>query len=394
MLNPHFTALNQAYIFPLIEKKLEELKSTSPEAQIINLGIGDVALPLAPSLAKAIGTAALEMATLEGLRGYASSNGYDFLRNAIHKHTFAHLRIDKEAIFISDGINSDVLNILDLFDLANEIGIPNPTYPAYLNSSILRGHHSIVELPCLEENQFTPLPPKKRCRLIYLCSPSNPTGVAMTRQHLERWVDYALEQEALILFDAAYEAFITSRDVPKSIFEIEGAKECAIEFHSFSKSAGFTGLRCGYTVLPHTLKVNLHGEKKSLLPFWERRQSIKSNGVAYPIQRAAEAVYSKEGHQETKAQVATYLAQGARLKKQLISLGLTCYGGTDSPYIWVKNPDKKSSWEFFESLLKNTHILSIPGCGFGSLGEGFIRLSTFTTPEKMTLALERLRLYT
>lgn len=389
-LNPNFKRFKREYIFPIIEQKLLDLKKEFPDAQILNFGIGDIALPLAPSIAKAIAQGVLEMTTEKGMKGYGPSNGYAFLREAIFSHEFAHLGITSDEIFISDGANSDSVNILDLFGMSNVIGIADPTYPAYLDASILKGQKKIIPLPCLAENNFAPQPPLQHCDVVYLCSPNNPTGMAMNRDQLKGWVDYALKENALLLIDNAYEAFITSPDVPKSIFEIPGAKECAIEFRSFSKSAGFTGLRCAYTILPKTLKAQLGKKSIPLHPFWERRQSTKFNGVAYPIQKGAEAVYSEEGQQETRMQVALYLSQAKRLKEGLKKLGLTCYGGDDSPYLWVKTPQGTSSWQFFDTLLKRCHLICIPGRGFGVHGEGFVRFSAFTTPEKTTLALEQL----
>lgn len=389
-LNPHFDRLNKTYIFPVIEEKLAQLKSTLPDASILNFGIGDIARPLAPSVAQAIAQGVLEMSTEGGIRGYGPSQGYAFLRETICSHEFAKWGINADEIFVSDGANSDAVNILDLFELSSSIGIMSPSYPAYLDASILRGHDNIIQLPCTQENHFIPLIPTQKCELIYLCSPNNPTGVAMTRAAMQTWVDYALENEAILLLDNAYEAFINSRDVPRSIFELPGAKECAIEFRSFSKSAGFTGLRCAYTILPHTVQARMASHKISLHPFWMRRQATKFNGVAYPIQRGAEAVYSAEGQQETKTQVSLYLAQAKQLKTKLSQRGLTCYGGVDSPFLWVKTPQNLTSWEFFDLLLKRCHLLSIPGCGFGPQGEGFVRFSAFTTPEKIALALERL----
>ncbi|MBS0603814.1 MAG: LL-diaminopimelate aminotransferase [Verrucomicrobia bacterium] len=389
-LNPHFKRLKREYIFPVIEQKLAELKQEFPTAQILNFGIGDIALPLAPSIAKAIADGVQEMTTEKGMRGYGPSNGYAFLREAICAHEFSHLGIAPDEIFVSDGANSDTVNILELFSISNVIGITDPTYPAYLDASILQGQKKIITFPCLPENHFAPLPPQEHCDVIFLCSPNNPTGMAMTQSDLKAWVDYAINEKALLLIDNAYEAFITSKDVPHSIFEIPGAKECAIEFRSFSKSAGFTGLRCAYTILPKTVKARLGRKMLSLHPFWDRRQATKFNGVAYPVQRGAEAVYSDEGKQQTRAQVQLYLSQAARLKEGLSKLGFTCYGGVDSPYVWVKTPEGHSSWEFFDMLLKRCHLICIPGRGFGSHGEGFVRFSSFTTPDKTTLALERL----
>ncbi len=386
-LNSNFQRLKREYIFPIIDQKLAELKQKHPRAQILNFGVGDIALPLAPSLARAITSAISEMTTEDGLRGYGPHNGYLFLREAIVRHEYARLGITPEEIFISDGTNSDTVNIQDLFSTVNVIGITDPTYPAYLDSAIMGGRKKILQLPCIEKHHFAPQPPKKHCDLIYLCSPSNPTGMAMTRKELQAWIHYALKEKAILLLDNAYEAFVTSPDVPRSIFELPGAKECAIEFRSFSKSAGFTGLRCAYAVLPKTVKA----QSQALHPLWDRRQATKFNGAAYPIQRGAEAFYTKEGQKETRAQVAQYLTQAKRLKEGLKKLGFTCYGGTDSPFIWWKTPKGKSSWEFFDELLEKCHMILIPGRGFGASGEGYVRLSAFTTPEKTDLALERLK---
>ncbi len=388
-LNPNFSRLKREYIFPIIDQKLAELKKANPQAEMINFGVGDIALPLSPTIAQAISRAVEEMTQTKHIKGYGPHQGYAFLREAIAAHEFSHLGIGPEEIFISDGANSDTVNILDLFSGASVVGITDPTYPAYLDSAILSGKKKIVFLPCLSKNHFAPQPPRTHCDLIYLCSPNNPTGIAMTREELKQWVDYALKKQALLLIDNAYEAFITSSDVPRSIFEISGAKECAIEFRSFSKTAGFTGLRCAYTILPKTVVARLGKKKLSLHSFWDRRQATKFNGVAYPIQRGAEAVYTKQGQKETRAQIASYLAQAKKLKDGLKKLGFSCYGGVDSPYIWCKTPEGKSSWEFFDDLLKKCHLISIPGRGFGAHGEGYVRFSAFTTPEKTALALER-----
>ena len=390
-LNPHFKRLKREYIFPIIDQKLAELKKEFPDAQILNFGVGDIALPLVPSIARAIASSVEEMATEKGMKGYGPHQGYLFLREAIAKHEFSHLGISPDEIFISDGTNSDTVNILDLFSLSGVVGITDPTYPAYLDSAVLSGRKKIFALPCLPENRFAPKPPKEHCDIVYLCSPNNPTGMAMNRNELQLWVDYAVRKNALLLIDNAYEAFISSPDVPRSIFEIPGAKECAIEFRSFSKTAGFTGLRCAYTILPKTVQARLGRQSVSLHPYWDRRQATKFNGVAYPIQRGAEAVYTKVGQKETRAQVTSYLEQAKRLKDGLQKLGFTCYGGIDSPYIWWKTPQATSSWDFFDLLLKKSHLISIPGRGFGSHGEGYVRISAFTTPDKTALALERLK---
>ncbi len=390
-LNPHFSRLKREYIFPIIDQKLADLKATQPDANILNFGVGDISLPLAPSIALAIQKAVEEMTQKTGLHGYGPHNGYTFLREAIAAHEFSQLGITAEEIFISDGTNSDTVNILELFSGNTIIGITDPTYPAYLDSAILSGKKNILFFPCLPEHDFAPQPPRKQCDVIYLCSPNNPTGIAMTRQQLKRWVDYALKKNALLLIDNAYETFITSPDVPRSIFEIPGAKECALEFRSFSKTAGFTGLRCAYTILPKTVTV-LSGRKQvALHAYWNRRQATKFNGTAYPIQRGAEAIYTKQGQKETKAQITSYLAQAKRLKEGLKACGFTCYGGIDSPYIWWKTPKNKTSWEFFDELLHKCHLICIPGRGFGAHGEGYVRLSAFTTPDKTELALKRFK---
>ncbi|MGL4540416.1 MAG: LL-diaminopimelate aminotransferase [Candidatus Rhabdochlamydia sp.] len=389
-INSCFQRLKRTYIFSLIEEKIAMLHTKTTSDQLINLSIGDVALPLIPTAAEAMSQAILEMGTPLGLKGYGPSNGYLFLREAIKNAHFAHLPITPDEIFISDGINTDITNILDLFSLSCSVGIPDPTYPAYLDATILSGRTKITILPCLETNQFHPQLPFEPCDLIYLCSPNNPTGVAMNRKQLTTWVDYALKHKAILFFDHAYEAFISSVDVPHSIFEIPGAKECAIEFRSFSKSAGFTGLRCSYTILPKTLKARYEDQEMCLHTLWDRRQAAKSNGVAYPIQKGALATLHPEGQREVQAQVNSYLVQAKSLKQGLMQLGLACFGGIDSPYIWVKTPQGKTSWEFFDELLIKCHLICIPGVGFGKYGEGFVRFSAFTTPDKIDLALKRI----
>lgn len=391
-VNRHFFEIKREYIFPVIDRKLEELKQKMPQAEIVNLGVGDVALPLAPTVAHAIREATREMENPSSVHGYGPSEGYDFLREAIAKHEYAHLGISREEVFISDGINSDIVGILDLFDETNRIGITDPTYPVYRDASIMGGRaKNLLSLPCLEKNGFAPMPPEEKCDLIFLCSPQNPTGVALTSSQLKEWVAYAQKQKAILLYDNAYAAFITSPTVPKSIFEIEGAKEVAIEFCSFSKTAGFTGLRCGYTVLSKSLMAQLDGKNVPLHPLWSKRQNTKSNGVSYPIQRGAEAVFTESGQRETRAQISSYLAQAKTLRNGLEQLGHSCWGGKDSPYIWWKNPNGLSSWEFFDILLNKCQIISVPGSGFGQHGEGYVRLSAFTTPDKAKEALKRIK---
>ncbi len=384
-INPHFTNLHTPYIFPIIEEKLADLQKNHPSATVINLGIGDIALPLVPAVVQAICQATEEMGHSTTRKGYGPSEGYPFLRKAIANHEYAHLDISWEEIFISDGTNTDTVNLPELFAHDSRVAIPNPTYPVYLAANTMAGRaSSIIALPCTEETRFVPVPPDQPCDLIFLCSPNNPTGVALNRKELQAWVDYARSSHAIIIYDNAYVSFIRSPDVPLSIYEIEGAKEVAIECRSFSKSAGFTGLRCAYTIVPRSLPDGLHS-------MWKRRQATKSNGVAYPIQRGAEATFSKEGQFQVKAQVASYLEQATYLFDGLQKLGHLCYGGIDAPYIWWKTPKDLSSWDFFDRLLEQCHLIAVPGQGFGSYGEGYVRLSAFTTPNQAEEALCRIQ---
>jgi len=382
--NSYFKKLTRPYIFPIIDQKLADLKKQHPHAQIVNLGVGDIALPLAPSIAHAISSAVQEMTTVDGMRGYGPTEGYGFLRKAIAQYQYAPYGISPEEIFISDGANSDSANIQEMFTLRSIVGVPDPTYPVYLDTNLMAGRSNIILLPCIEATGFCPVPPSVHCDVVYLCTPNNPTGVAMTQGQLQAWVDYAKRENTLLLVDNAYEAFVSTPNIPKTIFEIEGAKGVAVEFRSFSKSAGFTGLRCAYTVLPKSV------HKGKLYPLWERRQATKTNGISYPIQRGAAAVFSPLGQKETQAQVASYLKQAKALREGLLAQGFTCFGGIDSPYIWWKVPDQMTSWEFFDKLLNECHLISIPGSGFGKSGEGFVRLSAFTTPDQTTLALSRI----
>jgi LL-diaminopimelate aminotransferase len=389
--NSNFLSLKREYIFPVIEQKLAELKSRAPQAEILNFGIGDVALPLAPTIIEAICTAVREMGSLKSIRGYGPAEGYPFLREKIAHEEYAHLGISSDEIFISDGANTDTANILELFGRNNRIGITDPTYPVYLDTSVMGGWgKKLLFLPCLEKNGFAPRPPKEHCDIVYLCSPNNPTGLALTKKELKAWVEYAKREGAILLYDNAYVAFITSPDVPKSIFEIEGAKEVAIEFRSFSKTAGFTGLRCAYTIIPKSLKAHAGKHTLSVHTLWKKRQNTKFNGVAYPIQKGAEAVFSPQGKKETRAQTMSYLKQASLLKEGLQKKGFTCWGGTDSPYIWWKTPKKMGSWDFFNLLLEKCHLISIPGRGFGPSGEGYVRLSAFTTENLSREALKRI----
>jgi LL-diaminopimelate aminotransferase len=383
-VNPYFSELPTSYIFSLVEEKLAAIPREDKES-MIDLSIGDIALPLGKTPARALCIATEEMTSQQGKRGYGPSEGYDFLRRAICKHEYAMWGILPEEIFISDGANSDTADLQELFTQSAIVAMPEPTYPVYYATNVLAGRKKNLQLlPCTEENAFLPHPPTSHCDLIYLCSPSNPIGIAMDHTLLKEWVDYAHAHQAILIVDNTYAAFVSSAHVPPSIYAIEGAREVAIECRSFSKNAGFTGLRCAYSVLPRQLMHDLHA-------LWRRRQIIKSNGVAYPIQRAAEALFSEEGQQEIQDNVETYLESGRILKAAIAESGYTHFGGTDAPYIWWKSPNSLSSWKFFEELLDKCHIVGIPGSGFGSFGEGYLRLSTFAEPKIAHIAASRIR---
>lgn len=385
-VNPHFQRLKSAYIFPVIEQKLAELKKENPHVEILNFGVGDIALPLCPSIAAAINEATMEMTTKEGMRGYGPSEGYLFLREAILKNLYSSYNFSPDEIFISEGTNTDIGAIQDLFDNQCTIAVPDPSYPAYRDISLLSGKE-VFFLPCLAQNGCIPRPPKERADLVYLCNPSNPTGVAFSKNDLKIWVDWARENRAILCIDSVYSSFIRSKGIPQSIYAIDGAKEVAIEMNSFSKCAGFTGLRCGYMILPKALKSS---ENISLNALWKKRTSIKSNGVSYPIQKGALAAFSKKGKQETLEQINTYLEVGKILRNCLEQGEQTFFGGMDCPYIFWQIPKGFSSWTFFDKLLEHCQIIGIPGNGFGEHGEGFLRLSCFSTIENAHKATLRL----
>lgn len=384
-INEHYTALSSNYLFADIAKKVQAFKADNPDAKIISLGIGDVTQPLAPAVVKALHTAADEMAAAASFRGYGPERGYDFLRNAIVENDFRQrgIEIDADEVFVSDGAKSDTGNFQELLSADCVVAVTDPVYPVYVDSNVMAGRH-IVKLPCTAENGFVPELPKEHVDVIYLCYPNNPTGTTLTREQLKVWVDYALQHDALILYDAAYEAFIQSSDVPHSIYEVEGAKECAVEFHSFSKTAGFTGVRCGYTVVPKTLPVPLN-------QMWSRRQCTKFNGTSYLSQRAAEAIYSEEGKTQIRQTIGYYMDNARHMRSALQSLGFTVYGGEDAPYLWVKTPDGVSSWDFFDKMLRSAHVVCTPGAGFGLSGEGYVRLTAFGNHEQTIEALERIK---
>jgi len=384
-LNHHYQKLSGSYLFPEIEKRILALKAKSPQASILNLGVGDATTPLFPTVIAALKQASHEMGERETFRGYGPSEGYLFLREAIAKVDYQN-KISPDEIFIADGANTDISNLQELFCTENKVAIPDPAYPVYIDINVMAGrtrplmktgkYGGVIYLPCTKENGFQPQPPSIHADIIYLCSPHNPTGLAMDRELLTRWVNYAKEHEAVILFDGAYEAFVTS-DAPRSIYEIEGAKEVAVEVRSFSKSANFTGLRCSYTVIPHELKIRDAGAIHSLHTLWKRRTDTKSNGVSYPIQRAAAALYTPEGQEQMKASVKSYGERAKLLRDGLSEIGYTVYGGIDSPYVWCQTPPKVNSWTFFDFLLENIHVATLPGQGFGKEGDGYIRFSAF-----------------
>lgn len=404
LVNEHFLKLPNNYLFADIAKKVNAFKAVHPKADVISLGIGDVTQPLCPAVVEAMHKATDEMANQQSFRGYGPEQGYDFLRDAILKNDFLPrgIRLDRDEIFISDGAKTDTGNFQELLRWDNSIAVTDPIYPVYIDSNAMIGRagvkgpdgrwSNVIYLPCTAENGFTPALPRQRVDVVYLCYPNNPTGTALTRSELRRWVRYALENDALILFDAAYEAFIQHDDVPHSIYEIKGARRVAIEFHSYSKSAGFTGLRCGYTVVPKEVSVStLTGERLPLNPLWNRRQCTKFNGASYVSQRAAEATYSPEGRQQTRQTIDYYMQNAALIRQALTAIGLSVVGGIDAPYLWVQTPRGTTSWRFFEQLLYRAHVVSTPGVGFGPSGEGYVRLTAFNSRERTEEALERIR---
>lgn len=388
-VNRNYENLKESYLFYTISEKVKEFRQKNPDADIIRLGIGDVTLPLPPVCVEAMKKACDEMGTASGFRGYGPYEGYDFLRNAIagHYKSFG-VDIDPCEIYVSDGAKSDIGNILDIFSKDNTVLVTDPVYPVYVDTNIMDGR-KVVLAPSGMENGFLPLPDESvDADIIYLCSPNNPTGAVYDREGLKKWVDYAIDRDAVILFDAAYEAFISSPELPHSIFEIEGSEKCAIEFCSFSKTAGFTGTRCGYCVIPS----GLERDGASLGSMWLRRQSTKYNGTPYIIQRGAEAAYSPEGRRQTAEMISYYMNNARTLAAAFDSLDIYYTGGINSPYIWFRCPHGMKSWEFFDYLLEKAHVVGTPGVGFGSCGEGFFRMTAFGTAESTAEAAERMKL--
>lgn len=387
-INANYNNLAESYLFSTIAKKVEEYMVSHPEAQIIRMGIGDVTLPICEKAAEAFSRAAREQGNAETFHGYGPEQGYDFLRDTIRDYYGGFgVKIKAEDVFISDGAKSDLGNILDLFDEDNTVLIPDPVYPVYLDTNVMAGRN-IEYLDAVVSNGFLPLPEKgQKADLIYICSPNNPTGAVYNREQLKEWVDFANEQEAVILFDAAYESFVLEPDLPRSIFEIEGAKTCAIEFCSLSKLASFTGTRCGYTVISD----ELIREGMSIRKMWLRRQTTKFNGVSYPVQRAAEAAFSPEGLEECRNHLDVYQENARVITQTLTELGIWYVGGKNSPYIWMQCPNGMKSWDFFDELLDKAHVVGTPGSGFGKNGEGFFRLSAFGTLENTREAMARMK---
>ena len=383
-INDHYLNLSSNYLFADIAKKVQAFKAETPKADVISLGIGDVTQPLCPAVVKALHKAADEMAAGATFRGYGPERGYDFLRNAIVENDYRArgIDIDADEVFVSDGAKSDTGNFQELLAEDCVVAVTDPVYPVYVDSNVMAGRR-IVKLPCTAENGFVPELPTEHVDVIYLCYPNNPTGTTLTKAQLKKWVDYALQNDSLIFYDAAYEAFIQSQDVPHSIYEIEGARQCTVEFHSFSKTAGFTGIRCGYTIVPKTLPVPLN-------QLWSRRQCTKFNGTSYISQRAAEAIYTPEGKQQIRATIDYYMQNARLMREALTNMGFTVYGGTDAPYIWVKTPKGMTSWEFFDWVLHSAHVVCTPGAGFGPSGEGYVRLTAFGTHENTEKALRRI----
>ena len=404
LVNEHFLKLPNNYLFADIAKKVNAFKVSHPKAEVISLGIGDVTQPLCPAVIEAMHKAVDEMASKDTFRGYGPEQGYQFLRDAIVKNDFVARGIHLEAseIFVNDGAKSDTGNFQELVRWDNSIGVTDPIYPVYIDSNVMIGRagelgddgkwSNVTYMPCTAENNFTPALPDKRVDVIYLCYPNNPTGTVITRDELRKWVNYAIKNDALIFYDAAYEAYIQDEDIPHSIYEIKGARKVAVEFHSFSKTAGFTGIRCGYTVVPKELTVaTLKGERIPLNHLWNRRQCTKFNGTSYVSQRAAEAIYTPEGKAQVKATIDYYMNNARTMYNTLTVLGLEVYGGRNAPYIWVKTPNGMGSWKFFEQMLYEAHVVCTPGVGFGPSGEGYIRLTAFGEADDCKEAMERLK---
>ena len=402
-INEHYQKLAAGYLFPEIGRRTRAFAESNPDAAIIRLGIGDVTLPLAPAIVDAMRRAAEEMGTPDGVHGYAPDQGYEFLLDAIREHDFATrgVELSRDEIFVSDGSKQDSGNIQEIFGQDCRVAVTDPVYPVYVDTNVMAGrtgaadaeghYEGILYLPATEANGFAPGPPDQAVELAYLCSPNNPTGTVAPRETLAQWVAWARDCGAVLIYDAAYDAFIQDPALPRSIYEIDGARECAIEMRSFSKRAGFTGVRCAYTVVPGELHgTTAAGERVPIRALWARRQATKFNGVPYIVQRGAEAVYSPEGRKQTAEQIAYYMENARRLREGLGGAGFTVFGGEHAPYIWLRTPEGLGSWDFFDALLEKTHVVGTPGAGFGPAGEGYFRLSAFNSRENVDEAIGRI----
>ena len=403
LVNEYYLRLPGSYLFADVAKRVNAYKVSHPKVRVISLGIGDVTRPLAPAVIEAMHKAADEMAVKATFRGYGPEHGYDFLREAIMKGDFLTrgIHLDKDEIFVNDGAKSDTGNIQELLRWDNSVAVTDPVYPVYIDSNAMIGRagkfengrwSDITYLPCTAENNFTPELPDHRVDMIYLCYPNNPTGTVLTKEELRKWVNFALKNDAVLFYDAAYQAYIQDPSIPHSIYEIKGARKCAIEFHSYSKTAGFTGVRCGYTVIPKDLTVAAltNDERVPLNRLWERRQSTKFNGTSYISQRAAEATYTPEGHKQTRETIAYYMENARIMRENLIKHGYKVFGGENAPYLWVKTPEGQDSWKFFDTLLYGCGVVCTPGVGFGPSGEGYFRLTSFGNREDVEEAMERI----
>lgn len=403
LVNENFTKLAPSYLFSDIAKKVNAYKEAHPDKKIIRLGIGDVTQPLAPAVIEAMHKAVDEMASASTFRGYGPEQGYDFLRQAILDNDFTPrgIKLDIDEVFVNDGAKSDTGNIGDILAVDNIIGVTDPIYPVYIDSNVMAGRagecrdglwSNIVYMPCNDANDFTPSLPEERVDVVYLCYPNNPTGTVITRRQLKKWVEYALANDVIIMYDAAYEAYIQDDDIPHSIYEIEGAKKVAIEFHSYSKTAGFTGARCGYTIVPKEVTAKTEaGERIALNKIWLRRQCTKFNGTSYITQRGAEATYSPEGKKQIKETIAYYMENARIMREAFAEMGVKTYGGVNAPYIWVKTPKGMTSWEFFDALLAEANVVGTPGVGFGPAGEGYFRFTAFGQKEDCLEAMARVK---
>jgi LL-diaminopimelate aminotransferase len=405
LINENFLKLQAGYLFPEIGRRRRAFQAANPDAKIISMGIGDVTQPLAPAVIDAMKKTVEEMGHIETFHGYDDEGvGYKFLREAISENDFRArgVDIDIDEIIVSDGAKCDTGNIQEIFGIENVVAVTDPVYPVYVDTNVMAGrtghaagqgkYDGILYMPCTERNNFVPELPKEKADLIYLCYPNNPTGAVATKEQLAKWVNFAKSNKAIILFDAAYERFISEPEIPHSIYEVEGAKDVAIEFRSYSKTSGFTGVRCAFTVVPKQLKAyTKDGEPVEVNPIWKRRQCTKFNGVSYITQAGAAAIYTDEGKKQVQQTIDIYMSNAYLIRKTLTEIGYTVYGGINAPYIWLKTPEGVGSWEFFDKLLNKAHVVTTPGAGFGAAGEGYVRLTAFGLPENVKTALERIK---